>query len=158
MRLLSTCAGVCFFFVSATAWSANVTWVSFHDTDGPSADAAAAGLTAAADIGYTDLLSANGHTVSRFLTHEPLTTDDLSQLNASDLVIISRSVNSGQYDPPTDWNTQVTAPVCGHVRLHPSQQPTESYGRYYHGGHHRTINFTGRRSIAPDIRRNLARW
>lgn len=91
--------------------AADITWVSFHETDGPSADAAGAGMTAAADIGYTDLLSANGHNVTRFLTREPLTVADIDQLNASDLVIISRSVNSGQYDPPTDWNTMVSAPA-----------------------------------------------
>ena len=99
------------FLATGICHSADVTWVSFHDSDSPSADAAAAGLTAAADIGYTDLLTANGHSVTRFLTHEPLTVADIDQLNASDLVIISRSVNSGQYDPPTDWNTKVSAPV-----------------------------------------------
>lgn len=91
--------------------AADITWVSFHDTDNASADAAAEGLTSASDIGYTDLLSTNGHNVTRFLTHEPLTGADVDQLNASDLVIISRAVNSGQYDPPTDWNTLVTAPA-----------------------------------------------
>jgi len=101
------------FALSSSAPAANITWVSFHDTDAASADAAGAGLTDAADKGYTDLLSANGHNVSRFLTHEPLTSDDLTQLNSSDVVIISRSVNSGHYDPPTDWNTMVTAPVIG---------------------------------------------
>ena len=69
------------------------------------------GLTEAADIGYTNLLSEDGHSVTRFLTHEPLTEDDLNLLNGSDLVIISRSVSSGHYDPPTDWNTKVTSPV-----------------------------------------------
>lgn len=95
----------------SSAWGANVTWVSFHDTDAASEAAAGAGLTEAADIGYTNLLSENGHNVTRFLTHEPLTEDDLSLLNGSDLVVISRSASSGHYDPPTDWNTKVSAPV-----------------------------------------------
>lgn len=94
-----------------SASAANITFVSFHDSDAPSQAAADAGLTEASDIGYTDMLTGAGHTVTRFLTHEPLTADDISQLNASDLVIISRAVNSGHYDPPTDWNTQVTAPT-----------------------------------------------
>ncbi|MCA9199713.1 MAG: PEP-CTERM sorting domain-containing protein [Planctomycetales bacterium] len=105
---------LCLVCVLGTALSANaadITWVSFHDTDAASAAAAGAGLTNAADIGYTDLLSANGHSVSRFLTHEPLSADDINVLNASDLVIISRSVNSGHYEPSADWNTQVTSPV-----------------------------------------------
>ena len=98
-------------WVCSAAFAADVTWVSFHDTDAPSTAAADAGLTAAPDIGYTNLLSDNGHNVTRFATHEPLTSDDLALLNASDLVVIGRSVNSGHYDPATDWNTQVTAPV-----------------------------------------------
>lgn len=97
--------------MGASCNAADITWVSFHDTDAASADAAAAGLTDAADIGYTNLLSSNGHSVTRFLTREPLTSADIDQLNASDLVIVSRSVNSGQYDPPTDWNTNVTSPM-----------------------------------------------
>lgn len=97
--------------ICSPAQAFDITWVSFHDTDSASAAAMAAGLTDASDIGYTDLLAANGHTVNRFLTHEPLTADDLNVLNGSDLVIIGRAVNSGHYDPPTDWNTGVTAPV-----------------------------------------------
>ena len=104
-------AGLCLVSACSAAWSADVTWVSFHDSDAPSQAAMDAGLTAAADIGYTDLLTANGHSVTRFLTHEPLTGPEIDQLNASDLVIISRSVNSGHYEPPTDWNTNVSAPV-----------------------------------------------
>ena len=98
-------------FAGTVCRAADIMWVSFHDTDAASADASAAGLTDAADIGYTNLLSSNGHNVTRFLTREPLTSADIDQLNASDLVIVSRSVNSGQYDPPTDWNTNVTAPM-----------------------------------------------
>ncbi len=95
----------------APAAALDVTWVSFHTSDDPSADGAAAGLTEAADKPYTDLLTANGANVTRFETHEPLTPEEIEQLNDSDLVIIGRSVNSGAYDPPTDWNTNVTAPV-----------------------------------------------
>ncbi|MCA9214311.1 MAG: PEP-CTERM sorting domain-containing protein [Planctomycetales bacterium] len=97
--------------LGVAANAADITWVSFHDTDGPSGAAAGAGLTDASDIGYTNLLSANGHNVTRFLTHEPLTGAEIDSLNASDLVIISRAVNSGHYEPPGDWNTQVSAPV-----------------------------------------------
>lgn len=104
------CVSISLLF-SQSLFAAEVIWVSFHDTDNASSAAAGAGLIAAPDVGYTDLLSTNGHNVTRFLTHEPLTAADIDQLNASDLVIISRSVNSGHYDPPTDWNTQVTAPT-----------------------------------------------
>ena len=91
--------------------AADIAWVSFHPTDLASMAAADAGFTAAPDIGYTDLLAANGHNVTRFQTHEPLTSDDLNQLNSSHLVIISRSVNSSHYEPPQAWTTEVTAPV-----------------------------------------------
>jgi hypothetical protein len=88
-----------------------VIWVSFHDAadDAPSANAAAAGFTEAPDKAYTDLLTANGYDVTRFLTTG---TPDVNVLNAADLVIISRSVNSGNYGnaSATTWNG-VTAPM-----------------------------------------------
>ncbi len=91
--------------------SANIAWISFHPADNtPAADAAAAGMTEAADAGYTRLLVANGHRVTRFVTTG---TPDVAALNAFDLVIISRSVPSGDYqDPPETlaWNG-LTAPT-----------------------------------------------
>ncbi len=92
----------------------DIVFVSFHDTDGPSEAAAAADppLAEAADKGYTDLLTANGHNVTRWLTRDDPTADDLAALNAADLVIISRSVSSGNYAEEAEfWNTMVTAPV-----------------------------------------------
>jgi hypothetical protein len=109
-------------FDAAVAWasginpnqpktSANIAWISFHAADNtPSAAAATAGFTNAADIGFTDLLKSAGHTVTRFRTSG---TPDTNVLNAYDLVIISRSVPSGDYqDPPETaaWNG-ITAPM-----------------------------------------------
>jgi hypothetical protein len=75
-----------------------IAWVSFHPADDtPGAEAAAAGFTRAADVGYTDLLKANGHIVQRIVTSS---TPDVALLNAFDLVIISRSVSSGGYQEP----------------------------------------------------------
>ena len=86
-------------------------WVSFHPADvTPSALAITAGFTNAPDKAYTDLLTANGHTVTRVVTSG---TPNATQLNAADLVIISRSVPSGDYqdDPETAaWNG-ITAPT-----------------------------------------------
>jgi uncharacterized surface protein with fasciclin (FAS1) repeats len=82
----------------------NVAWVSFHAADDePSIDAAAAGFTLAPDIGYTDLLKSRGHQVTRIVTSG---TPDAGLLNRFDLVIISRSVPSGDYqnDNATRWN------------------------------------------------------
>ena len=79
--------------------AANIAWVSFHPADDtPSANAAAAGFTNASDVGYTALLRANGHTVTRFVTVDNIDTypDLIAAFNTNDLVIISRAVASGQ--------------------------------------------------------------
>jgi hypothetical protein len=87
-----------------------VIWVSFHGADdAPSAGAAGAGFTEAPDKAYTDLLTANGYDVTRYIT---TSTPDPAVLNAADLVIISRSVASGGYqnDGATAWNN-ISAPM-----------------------------------------------
>jgi hypothetical protein len=92
--------------------AADVAWISFHNTN--LASAAAMGATPphtdAPDKAYTDLLTGAGHTVTRFLTSG---TPNAAVLNDFDLVIISRSVPSGDYetDPETAaWNG-LTAPM-----------------------------------------------
>ncbi|MCA9186838.1 MAG: PEP-CTERM sorting domain-containing protein [Pirellulaceae bacterium] len=101
--------------MACQAHAADIVWVSFHADDAGSAAATTAGLTSAADIGYTNLLSANGHSVTRLQTGEfdASSTAVLDQMNAADLVIISRSVPSNHYDGGNTafWNTLVTAPV-----------------------------------------------
>jgi hypothetical protein len=92
--------------------AANIFWVSFHPDDAtPSANASAAGFLQAPDAAYTQLLTANGHNVTRILTTG---NPNLSLLNTADLVIISRSVPSGDYGDPISeavaWNS-VTAPT-----------------------------------------------
>lgn len=103
--LLSTLVSV----VSLRA--ADIYWVSFHPDDNtPSANAATAGFTNAPDVGYTQLLRNNGHTVTRIVTSG---TPDTNLLNAADLVIISRSVPSGDYELDAEtaaWNG-ITAPT-----------------------------------------------
>ena len=88
-----------------------IAWVSFHTdaNDGPNGDAAGAGFTEAPDKAYTDLLKANGYTVIRTGTSK---TPDVDLLNSADLVITSRSVNSGDYsgDGATLWNG-ITTPI-----------------------------------------------
>jgi hypothetical protein len=95
--------------VPAAAPSPQVTWVSFHGTDAPTSAAAGAGLTEAADKGYTDLLAANGYAVGRYVqTGSP----NVDMMNASSLVIISRSAASGSFQNAAadTWNG-VTAPM-----------------------------------------------
>ncbi|MBL9127726.1 MAG: Ig-like domain-containing protein, partial [Verrucomicrobiales bacterium] len=97
---------------------AKIAWISFHPADTtPAADAATAGMTEASDVRYTRLLVANGHTVTRFVTTG---TPDIATLNTFDLVIISRSVPSGDYqDPPETlaWNglTRPTILLGGYI-------------------------------------------
>jgi len=87
-----------------------IAWVSYHaGDDEPHADAAAHGFTQAPDIGYTDLLKAQGYNVVRVLTSK---SPDVEYLNTMDLVIISRTASSGHYSGSgaSLWNS-VTAPM-----------------------------------------------
>lgn len=90
---------------------ANIVWVSFHNADNePSAAAAGAGFTEAPDVEYTRLLQAAGHRVTRYLT---TTTPDVAFLNTFDLVIVSRSNPSGNFQTPEStalWHS-VTKPT-----------------------------------------------
>jgi hypothetical protein len=90
---------------------ASIAWVSFHPADDePSAAATTAGFTRAPDVDYTDLLKAAGHTVTRVLTSA---SPDVEALNAFDLVIISRSNPSGNFqsaDSTALWHS-ITAPT-----------------------------------------------
>lgn len=96
---------------STLAAGANIVWVSFHPADEtPSGAAAGAGFTQAPDVAYTQLLRAAGHTVTRYVT---TATPDTAALNAYDLVIVSRSVGSGNFQTPEStalWNG-LTNPV-----------------------------------------------
>jgi hypothetical protein len=96
--------------------AADIAWISFHAADDtPSAAALGAGFTQAPDVGYTQALTAAGHNVTRILTHGmPYTPEETAALNAFDLVIVSRSNPSGNFqDPPETlfWNTSITAPL-----------------------------------------------
>ena|GEM_PF-2464289 len=95
----------------SSAQASTIIWVSFHGADdAPSAGASAAGFTEAPDKGYTDLLTANGYNVVRYIT---TANPDPVVLNAADLVIISRSVSSGHYQnaSATMWNSNISAPM-----------------------------------------------
>src|SRR5687768_5972833 len=96
---------LCAFLVTFSSQAANIYFVSFHGSDAPSTAAAGAGLTNAPDKAYTDLLTANGHTVTRVVSVDDL---NLSVLAPADLVIISRSVASVHYQQDNEtaaWNS-----------------------------------------------------
>ncbi len=64
------------------------------------------------DSGWTDLLAAEGHAVSRVYARD-LTPALIDQMNAADLVIVSRDTDSGNYTQGSevaDWNA-ITAPL-----------------------------------------------
>ena len=89
----------------------NIAWVSFHPADdSPTAAAAGAGFTLAPDVGYTDLLTAAGHNVTRIVTSG---TPNASALNKFDLIVISRSVPSGHYQDgnAANWNAISTPTI-----------------------------------------------
>ncbi|HUS33929.1 MAG TPA: hypothetical protein VM680_01130, partial [Verrucomicrobiae bacterium] len=99
------------FVPAVEAAPAKIVWVSFHNGDAePSAAAAGAGFTEAPDVGYTKLLAEAGHTITRYVT---TATPDVDFLNTFDLVIISRSVPSGNYQTPEStalWHS-ITKPT-----------------------------------------------
>ena len=109
--------------IGGAASAADIAWISFHGADMPPSTAAGnAGFTQAPDIGYTNALTAAGHTVTRVQTHgQPFTPEETASLNAYDLVIVSRSVPSGNFQDPDEtvfWNTSITAPVM-HMGAYP---------------------------------------
>jgi len=98
-----------------TAPAANIAWVSFHAGDNtPTTAAANLGYTQAPDVGYTSLLAANGHTVTRFVTKNDPTAADATYLNSFDLIIVGRSVDSANYQQANEtlfWNSTIIKPV-----------------------------------------------
>jgi len=100
---------------SVQASYTNIAWVSFHPGDNqPSAAVAQLGFTQAPDAPYTQLLSAQGYNVTRFVTQDDAPPALINALNTNDLVIISRSVASAHYQSPSEtlaWNSQITKPM-----------------------------------------------
>jgi len=107
---------ICTLIAAVPTQAANIIWMSFHPADGtPSANAATAGFTNAPDVAYTRLLRNAGHTVTRIVSSEEAQTNAalVAQLNAADLVILSRSLPSGHFQSDAEtafWNG-ITTPV-----------------------------------------------
>jgi hypothetical protein len=115
-RVLAALCCLLILSISLPAFAANIAWVSFHSADGtPSGGAGTAGFLQAPDIGYTNALTAAGHNVTRVVTQDaPLTAEKIATLNASDLIIIGRSVASGHYQQAAEtlfWNSTITKPI-----------------------------------------------
>jgi hypothetical protein len=103
--------GVCVLGLASPSLAVNIAWVSVHPGDNmPSTAATGFGFTTAPDKGYTDMLTAAGHTVTRIVASG---TPDIPQLNTFDVVMISRSNNSGDFQTPEEtarW-ASITKPV-----------------------------------------------
>ncbi len=99
---------------AAQSHAAYIGWVSFHaGDDAPSANAVTAGFTQAPDVGYTALLAAHGHTVTRIVTVDNVNNNAgvIAAMSTNDLIIISRSVPSGHYEVAAEtavWNGVAT--------------------------------------------------
>jgi len=103
MRILRNLVLCATLGIGTTLWAANIAWVSFHPADNsPSSGASGLGFTNAPDAPYTQLLRANGHTVTRVVVFDNATPETVGFLNQYDLVIISRSVNSGFFETATE--------------------------------------------------------
>jgi hypothetical protein len=92
--------------LSGAAHAEKIIWVSgnLKDTDGLDWDQ-----------GFVDVLEANGYEVQRendTMTGTSFTAEQLEVLENGDLVIVSRSTSSGNYNNPTDWNVLMKPLIC----------------------------------------------
>src|SRR5881397_34937 len=92
--------------------AANIVWVSDANDPGVGFFPTGSGYS---DSGFVTLLQNAGHNVIRY--NQPnaqatlLTPAEIAALNTNDLIIISRTVNSGAYQQGQgdQWNTSITA-------------------------------------------------
>jgi hypothetical protein len=73
----------------------NVVWITEQETDN--------------GMEYLELLRNDGHTVTEITTTDP-TDEELAMMNAADVVVMSRKVNSGSYNSEF-WDEEITAPM-----------------------------------------------
>ena len=114
---------VCFVLVLgmvSSAYAANIIWVSDasdYNSDG-----------ALDDRGWVDLLRAEGYSVDYkgeggseapdyWYWRGTLDAAKIAELNAADLVIVSRDTGSGSYNVPTQWNSVTTPLILQSVYL-----------------------------------------
>jgi hypothetical protein len=118
MKTLAATFGVLMSLAAApTGFSANIIWVSDLLNTGTNT----VGAGPYPDQGFVDLLTGAGHSVTRFnpANDTSLSAAEIATLNASNLVIIGRSIASAAFDPagaPAPdrarlWNTAITKPV-----------------------------------------------
>ena len=111
-------------FFARLSSALNIIWVSDQlpinsgtsDNNGGTAGVFGSGPGPYADQGVISLLTGAGHTVTRFNPSDatPLGVTELAGLNASDLIIIGRSIGSGAFDSTAEilpWNTQILKPM-----------------------------------------------
>jgi hypothetical protein len=108
----------------ASSSAANIVWVSDQlpigsgttDHDGGATGIFGPGAGPYPDEAFITLLTNAGHTVTRFnpANANPLSASEITTLNASDLLIIGRSIASASFDSAAEtmpWNTLITKPI-----------------------------------------------
>ncbi|MEM7385415.1 MAG: LamG-like jellyroll fold domain-containing protein, partial [Verrucomicrobiota bacterium] len=97
LTLVQSVEGVDPFYTPPTAAGEgkNIIWISQLESE--------------AGAEFRTLLTDNGHTVTEMFIMDP-TEEEQAMLNAADLVIVSRKVNSGSYNNQT-WDETITAPL-----------------------------------------------
>jgi hypothetical protein len=109
---------------SASCAASNIVWISDQlpigsatsDHDGGTNGVFGPGAGPYPDAGVISLLTSAGHSVTRFnpSNTDPLNAADIATLNASDLLIIARSIASASFDTAAEtlpWNTLITKPL-----------------------------------------------
>lgn len=124
MNPRSLTAAAAFLALTLGAEAANLVWVSDQlpigtgasDNDGGAEGVFTSGAGPYPDQGFVNLLTAAGHTVTRFNPSgsAPLSAANVAALNTYDLIIIGRGIGSGAFDSAAEtleWNTNVTKPL-----------------------------------------------
>ena len=108
------------------ASAASIVWASDNGVEGTVADAQGTTMgawygpvstngTPFVDQGFVDMLTAAGHTGTRFNpTSGTLSTNDIAQINRFDLIILGAALNSGPFNfggRPINWNVAITTPM-----------------------------------------------
>ena len=124
MKPRSLFAAAAFLALTLGGQAASIVWVSDQlpigsgttDNDGGAEGVFTTGAGPYPDQGFVNLLTAAGHTVTRFNPSgsAPLSAANVAALNTHDLIIIGRSIGSAAFDAAAEtleWNTNVTKPL-----------------------------------------------
>jgi hypothetical protein len=113
----------CFGSIASSVHAASIVWVSDQlvgtgasDNNQSPNGTFTGGAGPYSDQGFINLLTAAGHTVTRFNPADAstLSAGDVATMNTYDLVILGRSANSSLFDTAVEtkpWNVDITKPL-----------------------------------------------